>query len=456
MDYEEAAEYLDGLINYEVLPRAGRIAGLSIDTTRRLLWCMGDPHKAYPSIHVTGTNGKGSTVRMTARLLRAMGLRVGVYTSPHLVELTERIEVDDARISPEAFGALTGSLSQFADFLDIRPTWFEAVTAVALAHFADIAVDAAVVEVGMLGRFDATNAVDGTVAVLTNVGFDHTDGRGDWRRAVAREKAGIVKPSSAAVCGETHPAVREVFCGEPNRYAVARGEDFGVRRDRLAVGGRLLDLHTPHAAYEELFVAMHGRHQAENASLAITAVEAFFEAALPEEVVSEAMADTMVPGRFEIVGRRPLVVLDVAHNPDGARAVMTTLRSDFTPSGRLVLVVGLQNGRSVSRFVEALDLGADACLVACTAPSLRGVPADDIAAAAARAGVVAEVCEPPTEAYQRALSLARPEDAVIVCGSFTIVGAVRESLRDRAAVGGASDAEPADSPDEFPGSPAAL
>ena len=426
MDYNGALDYLDSLLNHEVRPRAGRIAGQSIEATRRLLWCMGDPHHAYPVVHVTGTNGKGSTVRMTARLLRSMGLRVGVYTSPHLIELTERIEVDEARISASDFGALIGDVERFSNFLGIRVTWFEAMTAAALAHFANVAVDAAVVEVGMLGRFDATNAVDGTVAVLTNVGMDHAFGREDWRRAIAEEKAGIVKPSSTVVCGETHPTVQSVFRSEQSREMIERGRDFRVIRDQLAVGGRLVDLHTPHTRYEDLYVSLHGGHQAGNASLAVTAAEAFFNAAIPEDTVAEALAGTTIPGRFEIIERRPLVVLDAAHNPDGARSATQTLSSDFAPAGRRILVVGFQNSSAIGDIIKAFDVGAEDCVIACTPPSARrGAAAVDVADLAAQAGALAEVRDDPREAFQRARSLARPDDAVMVSGSFAVVGSVR-------------------------------
>ena len=435
MDYAAALDHLESLINHEARPRAGRIAGLRLATMRRLMSAMGDPHRAYPVIHVTGTNGKGSTVRLAARLLQSMGLRVGAYTSPHLIEPTERIEVDSAPIGAEAFASSVGDVARLADFLEIRATWFETVTAAALAHFAEVAVDAAVVEVGMLGRFDATNVVEGAVAVLTNVGLDHTDGRGDWRRAVALEKAGIVKPSSVVVCGETEAGVRDVFRAEPSESMIERGRHFGVARDRLAVGGRLVDLYTPRARYGDALIALHGRHQADNASLAVAAAESFFDSALPADVVAEALAATTVPGRFEIMGRRPLLVLDGAHNPDGARAAAQTMAADFAPAGRLILVVGMQGGRDQVGLLEALGAGPASRVVACTAPTARGVPAAEVAASAAVLGVEAQVCEDPVEALEWARARAVPDDVIMVTGSFTVVGAAKASLNGRPAGG---------------------
>ena len=428
MDYGAALDHLETLINHEARPRAGRVAGLSLESMQRLTGAMGDPHHSYKVIHVTGTNGKGSTVRITARLLQEMGLRVGAYTSPHLVTPTERISVDSEPIDPEAFAAAVGDVARFTDHLQMRATWFETVTAAALQHFADVAADVAVVEVGMLGRFDATNVVDAQVATITNVGMDHTDGVGDWRMAIAREKAGIVKPRSTVVCGETDPDVREAFRTEPHAAMLERGHDFRVDGERLAVGGWLADMMTPYGRHDGARVALHGRHQLDNASLAVTTAEAFFDGPLPDDVVEEALAGVKVPGRFEIVGREPLVILDGAHNPDGARAATATLNEDFAPSGRRFLVVGMQSGRDVSGVLEGLEATRADVVVCCTAPTARGIPAADVAAAAASVGATAEAVDDVGAALERALDLAGPSDVITVTGSFTVIGAAKVAL----------------------------
>ena len=428
MDYGAALDHLETLINHEVKPRAGRVAGLSLESVQRLTAAMGDPQRCYRVIHVTGTNGKGSTVRVTARLLQEMGLRVGAYTSPHLVAPTERISVDAAPIDPEAFGAAIGDVARFTHHLRMRSTWFETVTAAALQHFADVAVDVAVVEVGMLGRFDATNVVDAQVATITNVGMDHTDGVGDWRLAVASEKAGIIKPTSTVVCGESDPDTRDVFRAEPHAAMFERGRDFGTERERLAVGGWLADLRTPYGRHSDVLVSLHGRHQLDNASLAVATAEAFFESQLSDEVIGEALAGVKVPGRFEIAGREPLIVLDGAHNPDGARAAAETLNEDFAPSGRRFLVVGMQSGRDVAGVLQGLE--ADRCerVLCCTAPTARGIPAAEVASAAASIGAAAEATGYVEAALDRALELADADDVVTVTGSFTVVGAAKVVL----------------------------
>ena len=428
MDYGAALDHLETLINYESRPRAGRVHGLSLESMRRLSDAMGDPQRCYRVVHVTGTNGKGSTVRVTARLLQEMGLKVGAYVSPHLVAPTERISVDAEPIDPETFGAAVGDVARFTDHLRMRATWFETVTAAALQHFADVAVDVAVVEVGMLGRFDATNVVEAEVATLTNVGMDHTDGVGDWRMAVATEKAGIVKPSSTVVCGETDPGVREAFRAEPHATMLERGRDFGFDNERLAVGGWSADLYTPHGRHEGALVALHGRHQLDNVSLAVATAEAFFDGALPSDVVDAALASVRVPGRFEIAGREPLTILDGAHNPDGARAATATLNEDFAPAGRRFLVVGMQSGRDVAGVLEGLDAGQAELVVCCTAPTARGIPAAEVAAAATGIGAAAEAVTDVGAALERAFELAGPADVVTVTGSFTVIGAAKVAL----------------------------
>ena len=428
MDYGAALDHLETLINHEVKPRAGRVAGLSLESVQRLTAAMGDPQRCYRVIHVTGTNGKGSTVRVTARLLQEMGLRVGAYTSPHLVAPTERISVDATPIGPDTFGAAIGDVARFTNHLQMRATWFETVTAAALQHFADVAVDVAVVEVGMLGRFDATNVVEAQVATITNVALDHTDGVGDWRHAVAGEKAGIIKPTSTVVCGETDPSTRDVFRAEPHAAMFERGRDFGTERERLAVGGWLADLRTPYGNHSDVLVSLHGRHQLDNVSLAVATAEAFFEGQLSDEVIGEALANVKVPGRFEIARREPLVVLDGAHNPDGARAAANTLTEDFAPSGRRFLVVGMQSGRDVAGVLQGLEAeGADRVLC-CTAPTARGIPATEVAAAAASIGAPAEAIDDVGAALDRALELADVNDVVTVTGSFTVIGAAKVAL----------------------------
>src|SRR3954470_20028986 len=237
---------------------------------------MGDPQHTAPVVHITGTNGKGSTAQMITRLLMAQGLQVGTYTSPHLERINERIARDGVPIDDESFAEQIAAIADLEGLIGVRPTYFETCTAAAFRWFADTAVDVAVVEVGLLGKWDATNVVHGQVAVITNIGMDHNEFAGPTLADVAREKAGIIEPSSAAVIGETDPAIVAVLSAGPAATRLVRDLDFATSTNQLALGGRFVDIRTPTTIYPEVYVPMHGAYQGDNASIALTAVEAFF------------------------------------------------------------------------------------------------------------------------------------------------------------------------------------
>jgi dihydrofolate synthase / folylpolyglutamate synthase len=310
----------------------------------------------------------------------------------------------------------------------VEPSWFELMTAAAFRWFAEVAVEVAVVEVGMLGRYDATNVADGAVAVVTNVGPDHTDFRPGWRRAVAEEKAGIVKPSSVLVLGETDSEVRDLFVEAGAAEVWERGEDFACDENTLAVGGRLLDLRTPNGTIEAVYLPLHGAHQGDNAACGVAAAEAMFGRPLAVDVVRDALAGVTAPGRFEVVDRDPLVVLDGAHNAAGAATAAQTLADDFDVEGERILVVGLLAPRDPTSILEALDAATAHLVIACTPESPRAVAASEVAAAAARLGVAAEVVPDVGRAVDRAVSRAGAGDAVLITGSLYVVGAARAHL----------------------------
>ena len=254
---------------------------------------LGDPQHDVPIIHVTGTNGKGSVARLATRLLSETGLTVGTYTSPHLHRINERISRNGEAIADDELAAVLDDLRGLVPLSGVEPSWFELLTAAAYRWFAEVAVDVAVVEVGMLGRFDATNVADGRVAVVTNIGPDHTDFQGDWRRDIATEKAGIIKADATVVLGETDPELRAVFVDAATDVGAEamweRGEHWDCDENRLAVGGRLLDLRTPNGTVEDVFVPLHGAHQGDNAACALAAVEAFFGHPLGADLVRDAL-----------------------------------------------------------------------------------------------------------------------------------------------------------------------
>ena len=443
MDFNSALAFLDQHTNLEgnrsgrftpnLLPTAGDTSGLSLAPMEALLGALGDPHKAYRVVHITGTNGKGSTARFVSALIQATDLSVGTYTSPNIETINERLSWGGESISDEDFGQVIGLLAGVVPLLDVAPSRFELLSAAALVWFAELAVDVAVVEVGLLGRFDATNVVDGDVAVVTNIGKDHTLGGEGWRHDIASEKAGIIKPGSHLILGDDLGDLNAVFEAEGPADTWIAGTDFVVESNQLAVGGRAIDLVTPSANYEQLFVPFHGAHQGDNLATAVAAVEAFFGRPLEQELVEFALTNVSLPARFEVVGREPAIILDGAHNPEGAMAATATLNEAFARLGSWVLVVGMLSGKDPVEMLEALSADDFDAVICCEPAWSRALPAEDIAAAAASMGISAEVVKRPVEAMYRALSVTAADDLILIAGSLYVVGEVRSEALSLAA-----------------------
>jgi dihydrofolate synthase/folylpolyglutamate synthase len=266
--------------------------------------------------------------------------------------------------------------------------------------------------------------------VVTNVGLDHTELAGPTRADIAREKAGIVKPGSTLVLGETDPELGAIFRAEKPAITWERDIDFGTIENQLAIGGRMLDLRAPYATYPEVFLSVHGRHQGDNAAVALAAVESFFESPLDVEVVREAYAEVAVPGRFEVLGHQPLVIVDGAHNPAGADTCATVMAEDFAPVGEVILVAGFLRGRDPREMLEALRADEAAWVICCTPPSPRGIPAEETAAAARAMGCDQVLtASDVTRACDTAVQRATADDAVLITGSLYVVGAARPHLK---------------------------
>ncbi len=429
MDYEQALAYLDDHASYE---KTGRIESPSLTVIERLCSAMGDPQHAAPVIHIPGTNGKGSTAQMITRLLMASGLRVGTYTSPHLERVNERMAIDGAPISDDEFGHQVGAVADLEIVAGVRPGYFDVCTASAFRWFADEAVDVMVIEVGLLGRWDATNVVDAQVAVITNIGLDHTEFAGPTRAHIAVEKAGIVKPQTALVTGETDPDMLDVFRAAGPATMLVRDLDFAVGANDLALGGRYVEIRTPTTIYPDVFVPLHGHHQAVNAAVALTAVETFFARPIDLEIVTEGFGGVEMPGRFEILDHQPLVIVDGAHNPAGADVCSSVFFQDFDPAGQRVLVVGCLQGRDPSEMLAALRADEFDLVVCCTAPSPRGRSATELAEAARRIGCdEVLVVDRVADAIDRARVDRSSDDAILITGSLYVVGAARGHLRRR-------------------------
>lgn len=424
--FEDAVAYLEGHVNFEQVSPT-KEGTPSLDRMRDLAAAMADPQDAAPSIHVTGTNGKGSTARMITALLNAHGLSVGLYTSPDLERVTERLSMNGDVISDADFAEQLEAIAELETHTGVRPSRFDILTLAAFRWFANEAVDVMVNEVGLGGRWDSTNIADASVAVVTNVGLDHVDIIGPTRADIATEKSGIVKQGATLVLGETDPQLLPIFEGTPAAAIWLRDRDFGVLENRVAIGGRAVGLRTPTTRYEDVFVALHGAHQGDNAAIAVAAVEAFFARPSADALVREALGAVQAPGRFEIVARSPLVILDGAHNVDGAEAAADTL-DDFSIAGDRIIVFGTNRGHDPLEMLAALDARKARLVVATAADFPRAVAVEQIVAAAESMGVQAVGVAGVAQAIALARKVASEDDLVLVTGSLYVVGEARRSL----------------------------
>ena len=423
----ESLAWLDDHSNLEL---GGRHATPTLERISAMVELLGSPQRAYPLLHITGTNGKTSVTRMVARLLQFHGLSVGTYTSPHLERVNERLALEGEAVSDEALAEVLEHVAAIEPHLPEPPSYFEILTAAAYRFFADVAVVAAVVEVGLGGTWDATNVADGTVAVVTNVSVDHTEYLGPTRACIAAEKAGIVKPGATLVLGEPDPLLRHLFLDRGPGRVLVRDEDFVVIASRPAHDGRFFDLRTQRGEYRGVYLPLRGAFQADNAACAVASAEAFLDAPLKPEVVVEALAGVRSPGRLEVVGHHPLVLLDGAHNVAGAEALRAALAEEFPTTSR-TLVVGLLQEKDPVGMLEALGAASAARVVVCSPPTPRAFEPGVLARAALRVGVAPthlEVAASGAEAIARALAVTPPDGQVVVTGSLYLVGEARSAL----------------------------
>lgn len=407
---------------------------------------LGDPQHSYPVIHVTGTNGKSSTARMIESLLRGFGLRTGLFTSPHLVDPRERICFDGEPISAERLLATWDEIEPYVGVVDANSvrdggvplSYFEVLTALAFAAFADAPIDVAVVEVGLGGGWDSTNVADGAVCVITPIGLDHRDYLGDTIADVAREKAGIIKPESYAVLAQQDLEVAEILlarCVEADAVVAREGLEFGVGARAIALGGQVISLKGLNARYDELFLPLFGEHQAHNAALALAAVEAFLRGVGPldDDLVRAGLAAATSPGRLEVLRRGPTILVDAAHNPHGARALAEAIEDSFEFTS-LVGVVGTLADKDAAGLLSALEPVLNRIVI--TSPSSpRAVAAETLAVVAIDVFGADRVFIEPSlpDAVDRAVALAEEEGAlggagVLITGSVVLVGEAKRLL----------------------------
>ena len=418
-----------------MVPTLGRIKALTE--------LLGDPQQAYPVIHLTGTNGKGSTAAMIESLLRADGLRTGRFTSPHVMSVTERITIDGEPISDERFDQVWREVEPYVAFVDDRKidgvamTFFEIITAMAYAAFADAPVDVAVVEVGLGGAWDATNVADADVAVVTPIDLDHTHLLGRTISEITREKAGIIKPGAHAILAGQSVEAAEILlarCAEVGALPQREGIDFGVIDRKLAVAGQVLRLAGADGPVDEVFLPLFGAHQAANAAQALAAAEAFLGLkALHPDVVREGFAQVHFPGRLEVVRRSPAIVLDVAHNPHGARATAAAITEAFA-FAPLIGVIAVMADKDARGILEVFEEIINHVVVTQVASTSRGMPAEALGEVAAEVFGTSRVTVVPRldDAIDRAVALAEVDGVgspgVLISGSVVAVGEARTLL----------------------------
>lgn len=435
----------------------------TLDRITAFVELLGEPQRSYPVVHLTGTNGKTSTSRMIEALIRTLGLRTGRFTSPHLESITERICIDGEPMSDEDFVRAFNDVAPYTHLVDQAHehplSFFETMVGMGYAAFADAPVDVAVVEVGMGGTWDATNVADGKVAVLTPVAVDHTRYLGESAEEIAREKVGIIKPGSLVVTAVQEPEVAAVMverCAEVGATIAREGLEFGVTRRVPAVGGQMLALQGLRGSYDEVFLPLYGAHQGQNAALALAAVEAFVggDEPLSDEAVKEAFAEVTSPGRLEVIRRSPTVVLDAAHNPHGARAVVDALSDSFMFSPLVGVMAVMEDKDAEGILAEFEPVFAHlvctrnstlrSMSAAALAETARGIfgsdrvsVADNLADAIDMAAGIAEVGGSTGEAIG--------SGGVLVTGSVVTVGEARTMLtmltrlRSRRATGDPGD-----------------
>jgi len=423
LSYSKAIEYLYGLQWHGIK--------LGLETIRRLMTVLNEPHRRFRSVHIAGTNGKGSTAAMTAAVLAQAGYRTGLYTSPHLIEFTERIRVNGEPIPPEQAARLTERIR--AASADLPATFFEFTTAMAFQYFAESAVDFVVAEVGMGGRFDATNVLTPLVSVITPIDFDHQAYLGDTLEQIAAEKAGIIKPSIPVVTSADRPEAVSVIrnvCRERNAPLYRLGSDIrveGVSPQRFRYEGIRW-------SFSDLNCALLGRHQISNAGLALAALEVLEQTgvSIGEEAVRRGLSSVRWEGRLERMPPAPsgaALILDGAHNPAGARVLRDFLEdSKPTRPGRLILVLGILSDKDVDGILAELVPMADEVVV--TRPRYaRALPADDLRRHLEKFQARVTVREPLEEALRYAQSAASAGDLICITGSLYTVGEARSHLK---------------------------
>jgi len=415
----------------------------SLDRISALVDALGSPQLSYPTVHIGGTNGKTSTSRMVDALFSELEYRTGRFTSPHLESFLERISIKGEAIAPAELIATYNDIALYLDLIDSRSdfpiSYFEALTAMAFVAFAEHPVDIGIIEVGMGGDWDATNIVQSAVSVLMPIGLDHMEYLGETIEEIARTKSGIIKPESHVVLAAQEPEVARILLEEvveKSAIPYREGLEFALTKRDIAVGGQLISVRGVHSQYTDIYLPLHGAHQAANAAVAIATVEVFVGVALDEELVRAAFASVSSPGRLEILHRDPTVIIDAAHNPHGATALADTIRNEFDFES-IFCVLGILGEKDVKGVLKALEPVVDRLIVT-KSDSPRALPVAELFAEAVqvfgndRVFKEDDLNSAITYAMEQATLINQVSDgvsAVLITGSVVTAGSAREILR---------------------------
>ena len=436
MTFKEALDYLYDFVDFEKMPGAAP-ARMDLAGISALTEALGHPERHWKSVHVAGTKGKGSTAVMIASILRESGYRVGLYTSPHLVSLRERIQVDGEPITERAFAGLTERARPLIEGIRLRPegmgSFFDILTALAFVYFKERRVDLAVVECGLGGRLDSTNVIQPMACAITPIGLDHTDRLGETIAEIAREKAGIVKEGACTVSAAQPPQASEVIreaCRLRSSPLVEAGVDVRYALREEAVGRQVVDIETAGGSYEGVTLPLSGAFQAGNAAVAVGVAEALAKRGMEitADGVRRGLSKVRLPGRMQLIRSGPWLVLDVAHNVLAAENLTASLRRLF-PARRVIVVLSAHRDKAVGALCRVIAQYADEILVPerRVLRSRQAGPAE-VAEACAALGTPSRTAPSVAEAVAEAKALAQPDDLVLVTGCFALVGEALEIL----------------------------
>lgn len=357
--------WLNSLINFESTPIK---KAPSLETINSLLECLGRPQDAFPTINITGTNGKGSTSLMVTQLLADSGLKVGTFTSPHLNKVNERIKINNIEISDEDLFEVLRIVQLTCELNDIKPTYFEALTACACYYFDSIAVDIGIMEVGLGGTWDCTNYESNNTkahdhVIITSISKDHTEILGTSETEIAYDKTGLIKPNSTVLIGDMSEEVVDIINTKDKVELLRLWDDFEIYNEQSALGGKIFSLKNRWGIFENIYLPQYGKHQVINAAVSITCAMSFLQQGFDVDFINTALSQIKNFGRFEIISKNPLVVFDGAHNPGGGVALKETLEEDFPLYSSRVYIIGAKKGKKVLEFIESLNINDEDLII---------------------------------------------------------------------------------------------